>query len=338
MSSPGPDWSDAGVEEILRSALQARTDQISEQDLRPAQIPVLPAPAPAQPRTVPGRRRRLTFALAAAAATTGVLALGAVQEWSPPGVAPGTPGSTAPTGSGPRLGAPKHVAPATGPGGPHYRIDLAGGPGGNEEVSVSFTWHTDPVPGTAATTTYPLAAVSGADPDLRSHLQDTITRKTTALAGRYRARLQSQGLTERPGTQSIGIRVDTRWRHTVSIVLDVTEKAGTTPPVTSTAAVTLDARTGREVTAADLFTSVDAVDAVMRMAVRPQPATARSLTRLSMRPGKDGSTGPLAWYPTAEGLHWMIDPGVVAPADLGQPTAMINWSDLARLLKPGLRT
>jgi hypothetical protein len=338
------DRSDADLEDLVRAALNARSLQISEHDLRPAQPPALPSLPGIGTGTGTGWRSPRTFALAAAAAAA--LVLGGVLTLSHLGRSAGPPlaGSTTatPSTSAPMLGEPSYLAtaPTTGPDGPHYPVDITGGARGDENVHLTFTWRTGPVPGTAARTTYPQVVISGADPDLQRHLTDTITTRINAMIDRYRTRLQSQGLTSRPLTQQIGVRADAQWRHTVSIVLDDLEDYGTTPPVATSAALVFDPRTGHEVAATDLFADVDAVDALMRKEIRkithPGPAAARTLDGLSMH--SSGSTSSLTWYTTPDGLQWLINPGVLAPDDQGQPGAMISWSRIPALLKPGARS
>jgi hypothetical protein len=70
----------------------------------------------------------------------------------------------------------------------------------------------------------------------------------------------------------------------------------------------------------------------IRVATFPQPAAREDLATLSMTPQKNGLTGPLTWYPTSAGLHWVVDRGAVASDAQGQPTATVPWATLKSLL------
>jgi hypothetical protein len=141
-------------------------------------------------------------------------------------------------------------------------------------------------------------------------------------------------------TQTITVRSDAQWGHTVSIVLDVVDDFGGAVPSNTSTAVVIDKRTGHAVSAADLFTDVDSVDAVMRTAIRdatrPMPARPRDLAPLTMNAETSDLTTPLTWYPTAAGLHWVVDRGAVASDAQGEPRATVPWSRLAGLVAPDL--
>ena len=55
-----------------------------------------------------------------------------------------------------------------------------------------------------------------------------------------------------------------------------------------------------------------------------------------MIPGPSGRTAPLTWYPTEEGLTWVVDRGAIASDAQGEPTATVPWSGLGTALAPHL--
>ena len=55
-----------------------------------------------------------------------------------------------------------------------------------------------------------------------------------------------------------------------------------------------------------------------------------------MIPGPSGRTAPLTWYPTEEGLAWVVDRGAIASDAQGEPTATVHWSGLGTALAPHL--
>jgi hypothetical protein len=61
---------------------------------------------------------------------------------------------------------------------------------------------------------------------------------------------------------------------------------------------------------------------------------AEAVTTLSMRPGTDGTTSPLTWYPAPDGLHWVVDRGAIAAEAADQPSTVLAWSKLSALLLP----
>jgi hypothetical protein len=231
------------------------------------------------------------------------------------------------------------VAAPSPPGPTVHTVDVTDG--GEQRLTITLTPHTQPVERTAATVTYPLVTVSGADTALARRVADTLNSRISVLRGGYRARLISLHRTDVPLTQTIRVHADARWGRTLSIVLDDIEDYGEVLADSTSTAVVIDTLTGQPLAAGDLFTDVDAADALMRKAilasVGPGQVTPQALGRLSMRPGRHASTRPLTWYPTAEGLHWTVDPGAIISEAEGEPEATVGWSSFTGLLTPRAR-
>jgi hypothetical protein len=330
-SVAGP--TDAELEDLLRSALVARTGQITAADLGAPRSPAelldgrsTTGPRPA--RTMTGRLRWAgPAALLAAAATAGVFALnGHLLSFGSRSTSTANP-TTAATSAG-----------TTGLGPVEYVVKFTGGAGGAQKLTLSFTPHMVPLDGTKATSTYPLVVVTGGSGNLNRMVMDSVNTRLVALMDDYRARLKSSGQTKKALSQEITVRSDAQWGHDVSIVVDVIDDFGGAVPSSTSSAVIIDKRTGKAVSATDLFTDVSAADKIMRRAIRkatmPIPATSQDLAALSMAPRADGLTLPLTWYPTSTGLHWVVDRGVVASDAQGEPTATVSWAQLDSLLTP----
>lgn len=341
---PGPDRpalpgdpSDAELEHLLRGALTARAGQIGHQDLRPASPPVLLASARPGWLRPPALVAAAAAVLALVAATATLWGPGATPA-RPPVAASPAPGTTTGGQTGPIVMGPQGP---TAPGETVHTIHVTVGPGGRQRYTLTLTPRTEAVPGRNATVSYPLATVAGTDPVPARRLAATVNARIGLLREGYRARLASLSGAGSPFTQAIRFRTDGRWGRTVSIVLDDIEDNGTAIADGRTVAVVADVSTGKALTATDLFTDVDAVDALMRKAVLaavgPGQVTPQALGRLSMRPGAHGSTRPPAWYPTAQGLHWTVDPQDLGPQVQDAVEAVVDWNRLAGLLAPGAR-
>ncbi len=307
------DLSNREIEELLTSALTARSAQIDQDDLH-AYAP-LAEPEPRRARLAPVRRisssrwiRPLPVAAMVATAAAFAVAIGGV---------PSIPGSSTPD-----------TVPVA------YVVKFNGGANENTHLKASFTPHNVPIDGgTKATSTYPLVVVTGGTPKLGKQVMDAANAKIVAEINTYRKQLRALGLTSRKLSQTITVRSDAQAGHAVSIVFDVfNDFGGAVPTSTSTAAV-IDKRTGRAIQATDLFNDVPAVDRIMRRAIQratePAPATTEDLAALSMDSTSTGLSSPLTWYPTKSGLHWVVDRGAVASDAQGEPTATVSWTRLA---------
>jgi hypothetical protein len=305
--------------DLLTAALSARTAQVGEHDLRPAAPPVASGARilrlDAAHRVARSRWLRPVVSAAAVAAVAGAIVVGN-----------GLPGSESPS-------RPDTSAVA-------YVVSFAGGSSEDQPLEVELTPHDQPIDGTRATTSYPLVNVTGGSTTLERRITDAVNARIVAEVADYRHRLAALGADTKPLTQTITVRSDAQWGHTVSIVLDVVDDFGGAVPSNSSTAVVIDKRTGSAVAATGLFTDVDAVDATMRTAIRqatePMPSSRRDLASLTMRAAADELTTPLTWYPTDTGLHWVVDRGAVASDAQGEPAATVPWSDLAGLVAPGM--
>ena len=313
---------DEEIATLLTAALARRTAQVTEDDLRRS-----PAPAVRSTRPQPSRVNRMARSRwLRPVVTAGAIAAVAASIVITGQVFPGSPGPGGPV--------PSDIDPAA------YVLSFAGGPSENERLTVSFAEHNGTVDDTAATTTYPSVTVTGGSTVIRNSIEDAVATQVTAEVDAYRRQLLHLGETTRPLTQSITVRSDTQWGHTVAIVLDVVNDFGGAVPSNSSTSVVIDRRTGDAITADDLFTDVGAADEAMRAALRkatePAPATPEALASLTMIPGPDGLTTPLTWYPTEEGLTWVVDRGAIASDAQGEPTATVPWSGLGSDIEPDL--
>lgn len=235
---------------------------------------------------------------------------------TPPAVPPAAPGPPkAPT------------APKPGPFVLHLRS--SDGPA----LRLSFTAHTQAVAGTLASSTRPVVTASGGDPALRHRIRAILNDRIAHLANTYRARLIDRGLTDRELAQTIQVRTSARWRHTVSVILKVTDQYPDRP-ATRTIAVVLDVRTGAAITPQELFTNVAAVNGAVRTAIRAAAAPIRDIDQtiaaLSLQPDPDGTTGALTWYPTPDGLRCTVD---TLPTTAGAGADVtVPWTSLSRFL------
>ena len=305
------DFTDREIEDILASALTARSEQISQSDLH--EHAPLAEPQPRRDRLAPVRRigssrwvRPLPIAAMVATAAAFAVAIGGL---------PSIPGST------------PDAAPVA------YVVKFDGGADGNTHLKASFTPHSVDIDGTKATSNYPLIVVTGGSAKLEKQVMDAANAKIVAELNAYRKQLGDLGLTSRKLSQTITVRSDAQAGHSVSIVFDVVNDfGGAVPSNTSTAAV-IDKRTGRAVRATDLFNDVPAVDRIMRRAIQratePAPASSEDLASLSMADTATGLSSPLTWYPTKSGLHWVVDRGAVASDAQGEPAATVSWTRLA---------
>ncbi len=319
---------DSELETLLRAALTARTEQITEAHLG-APRPLAELLDARHSGTTPTPKHRHVHHLRWAAPATILVAAAAVSVLA-------LGGPSLPAGA-----PPETVATATPLGPIEYVVNFTGGATESQKLTLSFTPHMIPIDGTKATSTYPLVVVSGGDKALNRAVMDAVNTRLVARINRYRTQLESLGLTKEPLSQTITVRTDAQWGHDVSIVFDEIDDFGGAVPSNSSTAVILDKRTGLAVQASDLFTDVPEVDKIMRKAIQvatlPQPAAREDLATLSMTPQKNGLTGPLTWYPTSTGLHWVVDRGAVASDAQGQPTATVPWATLKSLLSKGNR-
>ncbi|HKS99096.1 MAG TPA: hypothetical protein VJT31_06140 [Rugosimonospora sp.] len=290
------------VEQRLRAALAARADQVAPEDLRPAQVPGTHT----ERGTAPRQRALIAIAVPVVLATVFLFGVGA---WA-------LRARSAPQGQ-----AELATEPATPP------------------LTVRVTAQTGTVSGTAAALTYPVPHASGGSAGVAQRVDTLFSDRVDSLVTAYRTQAANESLAQSSGyTLEITTGAVETWGRYLSVRLDeVADYGGVTPDNTSTALV-VDTDSGTTVVAADLFTNVDAVDRQMRAALSQAIGSmvdTAELAQLSMRPGKDGSTTPLAWYPAADGLHWVVDRCAVAPCPLDQPAAVLPWSQLSTLTRPG---
>jgi hypothetical protein len=291
----GPSMDAERTEQLLRAALAARAEQVTERELRPGQAPV-----PQQRQ--PAWRSRPLVAMAAAAAVMVVFAVGVDLAGRQTGEGPST------------------VTPA-------------------EPLTVGFTSQEEILPG-GATVAYPQPQVTGGAPGIAARARTLLSERVEALVARFRSQVGDQGQSGAPEAEvPMSLTIEPApvlsWRQYVSVRLDVITNLGGARPSNSSSAVVLGVTSGAQVQADEIFTDVDAVDRLMRERIAESAGPLRyadEVARLSMRPGTDGSTEPLAWYVGPEGLHWVVDRDAIAAGAVGQPEALLPWSALAGLM------
>jgi hypothetical protein len=313
---------DQEIATLLSAALVERTAQVTEDDLRPSLAPSVGGTGPQPTRISRIARSRWLRPIVTSGAVAAVAASVLVATY------------VGPDSTGPGRPTPSDVDPAA------YVVTFTGGATEDEELTVSFAQHQETVDGTAATTTYPSATVTGGSSEIGQTIEDAVTTQVAAEIDAYGRQLVNLGESARQVTQTITVRSHSQWGHIVAIVLDVINDFGGAVPSNSSTSVVIDRRTGDAIAADDLFTDVGAVDATMRTALRkatrPAPATPEALASLTMVPGPSGLTTPLTWYPTEQGLTWVVDRGAIASDAQGEPTATVPWSGLGSGLTPEL--
>lgn len=115
----------------------------------------------------------------------------------------------------------------------------------------------------------------------------------------------------------------------LSIRIDESMNFGGAHPSNVSHAYVFDLATGREVSLAKLFASTATTDKVIRArlvaANRRAGLSAADVAGLSIVADRHGSTAPLSCYPTAPGLHCIVDQGAVVAHALGPLEATVPW-------------
>lgn len=361
-----PEPFDTELEALLRAALSARALQITEADLRPPRPPALPAetetPGAVQPmgrvrplgrprpiRSTGVRQHRSAPAVAASIAAL-LLAGGTVALWHLDSIGHGTtmadPTPSRTASRSPSPDGPPPVAPPVGPPAPPptpYSIAFRTESHPPATITLTFTPQTQPITGTTATTNAPRVSATGGDPAVRKQVVSTIRASITRLVERYRERLVNSGETSAGGTQSITVTAEARWQHTLSLVLNVADDNPATGQQTaSSAAIVLDRRSGRAVPVSALFSDLNAVDGLVRQALRattpPGALTPAALRALTLRPTQDPASDPVTWYPAPNGLHVTIDRQTLPGGGTGQLSATVGWARLSPFLSADARS
>jgi len=278
------------IEQRLRAALAARADQFQDHDLRPAQ-----APRTQHLRVAPARPRRLLVTVAAAAVM--VSAAAGIQV----------------------LNHSQHADQA-----PSVRVDTP--------PVLTFTTRTETI-ADRATLTYPVASVSGGAPGVDARIGTVLNGRVEDLVQSFRTRIDQQDPAAQPLMLQITPENPGVWRQFLSVRLDVLEDFGGAHPSNSAAAVVIDSRSGAAVGAEQVVPDVESVDRLMQASIQRAAGPtvdAAAVATLSMRPGQDGTTAPLAWYPAPDGLHWVVDRGAIAAEAAGTPSTVLAWNRLDR--------
>lgn len=291
----------SSVEDQLRAMFQADAEKIQAGDLRPrAAFP------PARSRRT-GWLATFSAGLAGAAVITGIL-LGSHF-----------------------LAAPR--SPAR-----HTVVEASPAP-----LSITFTTRTTTVSPPGVAVAVPVAAVHAADPLAAQRVSTAIEQKLADAVSAFKNRASSNidlGSDPRKMYARITVGDTTTWHHYLSVRFDSWTGVGQEHPVNESFALTFDTATGARIVSTDLFTDITKAGALVRgalLASRTDGSLAGyDLATLSLRPSEDGSTIPLTCYPTAAGLHCLVDQWSLTPYEVGRIEATVPWQRLAALLRPGV--
>jgi hypothetical protein len=287
------------TEQRLRAALAARVEQIQEQDLRPASLPGT-APRGRASRTRRGAAWRQPVLVMGAAAAVIVVSAVAVDV----------------------VGRNRDSGPATVTS--------------SAPASVRFITRSQTLAGTTADATYPVPEVTGGAPGVAARADEALTRRVDELVEAFRTQVLAPEMpTENLLLEVTADTVET-WRQYLSVRFDQIANFGGARPTNSSAAVVIDTRTGSAVTADQVFTDIEAVDRLMRQQITTEVGAGAypdAIATLTMRPGTSAGTAPLTWYPASDGLHWVVDRDAIAAGAIGQPDAVLPWSQLTRFVR-----
>jgi hypothetical protein len=290
------------TEDQLRAMFRADAERIQPSDLRPAAD------------FAPPRARRsgwlpATAALLATAAATAAIVL-AVQ--------------------------PLHT-PAT------HRTPPAAAQSPAAAMSVVFGTRTVVVTPPGATVTVPQADVYAADPAAAARVSGVLDEMINDQVTVFRNRATEDiGLGSKAQDMSAKFVVgDTvTWRRYLTVRFDSSMMTSGPHPVEESDAATFDTRTGVRVRTTDLFTDIERATTIVREAFlasrRDGSLDGYSLTGFSLQPAEDGSTSMVNCYPTAAGLHCLLDRGNLTPWAAGRVETTVPWDHLAPILRPGV--
>lgn len=296
------------VERRLRAALEARTEMIGAADLRPAVAPWSPSQR-VRRRPVSPYRWIIAGATAMTVAVGGAwLVMDSDRGGRQPPVAHGAGPSASASPTQPAVEATAPPVVGAGPG-----------------LSVEFGSASGAISGTAGRVTRPVAKVAGGSPEAAERARVALDGRIAHLVATVRAQL--------PTVEQLRLDISVgevmSWGRYLSVRFDVRVDPGDGSPLGRSSAVVLDTESGDAVAATRLFPNVDEIDRMMRAAIVKVAGPAvrdSAVAELSMRPGRDGTTGPLAWYPAPDGLHWVVDQCAVAACAAGKPAAVLPWA------------
>jgi hypothetical protein len=300
-----------GVERSLRAMLAADAERLQERDLRP---PASFAPLRPERWRLP---RGVIAVVGAAAATAGLLTGTRLLTTRPPGTPAGT------------------SVPAT---------EATSAP-----LSVTFTTRTTTLTGPRATARVPVPSVHAKDPQVADSVSQAIEREVTEVSKAFGNRIDDAA-PDWPKPLALQVNASTTtWSHFLTVRLDQVSQVGwarseSAPglPIVEYTALVFDTRTGDRILSPDLFTDMDQAAVAVRAAlVAAHPdgtVRADDLETLSLQPSEAGTTTPLTCYPTAAGLHCLVDDGAKTAGYQGRLEATVPWTRLAGVLQPGLRS
>jgi hypothetical protein len=193
---------------------------------------------------------------------------------------------------------------------------------------------------------YPKITVTGGEPGTADRVANTVNDRLNAMIDVFaRGAIDVEGVPVEQLFDSIAGDSRTTsptWGRYLSVVLDESTNLGGAHPNNRSIGLVFDTRTGDRVQPSDIFSDLDAASSVVRAALvrsragTPGPVTAQDVAAVSLRPGDDGTTTPLTWYPTDEGLGVVVDQDSVVAYVLGPIEATVPWAQFAGLLRPGV--
>jgi hypothetical protein len=194
--------------------------------------------------------------------------------------------------------------------------------------------HTSTTIGTRPEITYQVPAVSGGRPHVASRIEAMLTSRISRQIEAYRERLAGSDPPGSPPTLQITIGSVERWGRYLSVRVDQVASCCGPQTHNTSFALVLDTENGSAVNANQLLTDTSVVDLLMREAIIRKAGTtvdSSAAAKLSMIPDTTGGTRPLAWYPAADGLHWVIDQCAIAACRIGQLQTTLPWTQLTGL-------
>jgi hypothetical protein len=210
-----------------------------------------------------------------------------------------------------------------------------------EPLTVRFANGKRTLSATGATVEYPVVSASGGGPAAAKLVATSVEAQVNTMiavfgtAAEYTETVPAERLFDTIGADS------TSWGRYVSVVLDESTSLGGAHPSNRSVGLVFDATTGDRVQPGDVFTDLERASVLVREALVASragtegPVSTQDVASVSLRPGDDGTTAPLTWYPTDKGLEVVVDQGSVVAYALGPIEATVPWAQLRSLLAPG---
>jgi hypothetical protein len=214
--------------------------------------------------------------------------------------------------------------------------------GARPALSVTFTTRVTTLSPPGVLVSVPVAEVHATNPRASGRVSSVIRESLATIVSEFR-NLASEGVASGGSARHMSERITvadvTTWHHYLSIRFDASADDGGQNPLSESTALTFDTTTGARILPTDMFTDISRATAVVRAGLLASRTDGSlngfDLSTLSLQPSEAGTTTPLSCYPAPAGLHCLVDRGSLAPYAAGRIEAIIPWSRLASLLRPG---